>query len=132
MEEKQAIDLLKLGDLQGFETLIQLYYFQAVKTAYLIVQDREEAEDIVQTAFLHASEKIDQLVSDRFGPWFLRSVVNASIKVARKQKRQVSLDTEGVGEAQTLEEILDDRQPSPETQVEMGELSQAVWQALRQ
>jgi len=132
MEEQQAIRLLKDGDLKGLDLLIQLYYFRAVKTAYLIVQDRDEAEDIVQNAFLHACEKIDQLASDRFGPWFLRSVVNTSIKVARKQEKQISLNSETGEETQTLEDLLADRQPSPETQVEMVELSQEVWQALRQ
>lgn len=130
MEEQQAIDLLKEGDLQGLEPLIQLYYFQAVKAAYLIVQDRHEAEDIVQNTFLHAYEKIDQLAGNRFGPWFLRSVVNASIKVAQIQKSQISLSAESEGETQSMEDLLADQQPSPEITVEMGELSQQVWLAL--
>jgi RNA polymerase sigma-70 factor (ECF subfamily) len=132
MEEQQAVRLLKDGDLKGLDHLVQLYYFRAVKTAYLIVQDRDEAEDIVQNAFMHACEKIDQLASNRFGPWFLRSVVNTSIKVARKLAKQVSLNAETGDETLTLEDVLVDRQPSPETQVEMGELTQQVWQALRQ
>jgi RNA polymerase sigma-70 factor (ECF subfamily) len=132
MEEQHAIRLLKAGDLKGLDPLIQLYYFRAVKTAYLIVQYRDEAEDIVQNAFLHACKKINQLASDRFGPWFLRSVMHASIKVARKQKKLISLNTETDDEAQTLEDLLVDRQPSPETQVEKEELAQKVWQALRQ
>ena len=131
MEEQQAIRLLKQGDLQGLDTLTQLYYFRAVKSAYLIVQDRGEAEDIVQNAFLHACKKIDQLAADRFGPWFLRIVINTSLKVARKQKKQVSLSIETGEEAQTLEDLLVDRQPSPETQVETEELSQEIWQALQ-
>jgi hypothetical protein len=45
MDEQQAIRILKSGDLAGLDTLVQLYYFRAVKTAYLIVQGREEAED---------------------------------------------------------------------------------------
>jgi hypothetical protein len=45
MGEQQAIRILKSGDLAGLDTLVQLYYFRAVKTAYLIVQGREEAED---------------------------------------------------------------------------------------
>lgn len=130
MEEQQAIDLLKEGDLHGLEPLIQLYYFPAVKAAYLIVQDRYEAEDIVNNAFLHAYEKIDQLSANRFGPWFLRSVVNVSIKVAQKQKSQISLSVNTDGEAPSLEDLLADRQPSPETAVETGELSQQVGQAL--
>ena len=131
MDEQQAINLLKRGDLKGLDVLVPLYYTRAVKTAYLIVQDRDEAEDIVQNAFLHACEKISQLAADRFGPWFLRSVVNASIKAARRQKRQVSLSAQ-VGEApQALEDLLVDRQLSPEAQVETSELSQAVWRALQ-
>jgi RNA polymerase sigma-70 factor (ECF subfamily) len=130
MEEQQAINLLKEGYLNGLVPLIQLYYFQAVKAAYLIVQDRHEAEDIVQNAFLHAYEKINQLAADRFGPWFLRSVVNASIKVAQKQKAHVSLSNETEEGVLSLENMLADQQPSPETTVEMGELSQQVWQAL--
>ena len=132
MEEQQAICLLKRGDLQGLDTLIQLYYFRAVKTAYLIVQDRAEAEDIVQNAFLHACKKINQLASDRFGPWFLRSVINTSIKIAKKQKKQISLNTETENESQTLEDLLVDRLPSPETLVEKDELTQKIGQALQQ
>ena len=132
MEEQQAIRLLKGGDLKGLQPLIQLYYFRAVKSAYLIVQDRAEAEDIVQTAFLNACKKIHQLSSDRFGPWFLRSVIHTSVKVARKQKRQVSLNSETGYEAQTFEDLLADRQPSPETLLEMSESAQAIGQALQQ
>jgi RNA polymerase sigma-70 factor (ECF subfamily) len=131
MEESQAIDLLKQGNLRGLDTLVQQYYFRAVKTAYLIIQDRDEAEDVVQNAFLHAYEKIDQLRGEQFGPWFLRSVVNASIKAARKQKKQLSLSSEKEGEGQALAELLADRGPSPESQVEMDELVQAVRLALQ-
>jgi len=131
MEEHQAVQLLKKGDLQGLDTLVQLYYFRAVKTAYLILQDRAAAEDIVQNAFLHACEKIAQLSSDRFGPWFLRSVVNASLKAARRQKTQLSLSAEVDRDDQSLEDLLADQRPTPESQVEMDELAQEVRQALR-
>lgn len=130
MDEQQAIRILKGGDLAGLDTLTQLYYFRAVKTAYLIVQDRAEAEDIVQSAFVHAYHRIDQLASESFGPWFMRSVINAAIKAAQKQKRQVSLSAETGVEALSFEDLLIDQQPSPEVMVEMDELSQEVWQAL--
>lgn len=132
MDEQQAILLLKKGDLAGLDMLVQQYYFRAVKTAYLILQDRDEAEDIVQTAFLHACDKIDQLASDRFGPWFLRSVVHAAIKAGKKHSRQISLNAEKGAETQSFEDLLEDRRPSPEALVEISELSQEVWQALGQ
>ena len=129
MDEDQAIALLKEGNLLGLEVLVHQYYFQAVRASYLIIQDNSQAEDIVQTAFLNASRKIGQLSSGRFGPWFLRSVIHASIKAAEKQKRLISLDTDDE-EAQRLTKWLMDTNPSIEEMTETDELRQDVWNAL--
>ena len=128
MEEWQAIALLKSGDLNGLEMLVHQYYIQAVRASFLIVQDIHQAEDIVQASFLHASDKVEQLSSDRFGPWFLKMVVNASIRAARKQKRQVSLDDQE--ECRFLMEWLRDPLPSIEEIIETEEVRQKVWKAL--
>jgi RNA polymerase sigma-70 factor (ECF subfamily) len=84
MEERQAIARLQRGDIGGLEVLVKQYQVQAVQTACLIVQDKALAEDIVQNAFITVAEKIHQFDSQKpFAPWFLRSVVNASIKAAK-------------------------------------------------
>ncbi len=45
--------------------------------AYLIVRDRQLAEDIVEEAFLRVFDRIHQLNSrGLFGPWFLKIVIN--------------------------------------------------------
>ncbi len=112
------------------EALVQQYYFQAVRASYLIVQDTGQAEDIVQTAFINAKEKIGQLTSDRFGPWFLRSVIRASIKSDKKQKRFISLDADEEGEAQHLAAWLLDPNPPIEEMAETEELRRDVWIAI--
>lgn len=128
MDEPRAIALLKRGDLRGLEILVQAYYFPAVRAAYLILQDRDQAEDIVQSAFLHASEKIDQLTSDRFGPWFYRMVINAAIKAAGRQQRFVPLED---GDADfSLENWLVDPRPTPEDVLQAKEFQRTVWRAL--
>jgi RNA polymerase sigma-70 factor, ECF subfamily len=132
MDEAQAIALLKSGNLLGMEALVHQYYFQAVRASYLIVQDNSQAEDIVQTAFVNAGDKIGQLFSGRFGPWFLRSVINASLKAAEKQKRLISLDIEEEEEAQRLTKWLMDPNPSIEEMAETEELRQDVWNAIGQ
>jgi RNA polymerase sigma-70 factor, ECF subfamily len=130
MDEDQAIELLKSGNLLGLEALVHQYYFQAVRASYLIVQDNGQAEDIVQTAFLNAGDKIGQLSSNRFGPWFLSSVIHASIKVAEKQKRLISLDVEEEEEAHRFAKWLVDPNPSIEEMAETEELRQVVWNAI--
>lgn len=95
MEDPIAISRLKQGDLNGLESLVNRYQAQAVHAAYLIVYDRALAEDIAQTAFLKLVEKVHQFDEKRaFMPWFLRIVVNDALKIAKKQKLQVSLDEE--------------------------------------
>jgi RNA polymerase sigma-70 factor (ECF subfamily) len=128
MEEWQAIAQLKSGDLNGLEMLVRRYYFQGVRASFLIIQDIHQAEDIVQATFLHASEKIEQLSSDRFGPWFLKMVVNASIRAAKRQKRQISLDEQE--DCRFLMEWLTDPCPSIEEIIETDEMRQKVWKAL--
>lgn len=130
MDESSAIALLKEGNLLGLEVLVRQYYFQAVRVSYLIIQDNSQAEDIVQAAFLNASDKIEQLSSSSFGPWFLRSVIHASIKFAEKQKRFISLDTDDEEKNQQITKWLMDTNVSIEEMVETEELRQDVWNAL--
>ena len=93
MDDQTAISRLKQGDLYGLGTLVSRYQAQAVHAAYLIVYDRPQAEDVVQTAFVKVAERIQQFDDKRpFAPWFLRIVVNDALKLARKHKRNVSLE----------------------------------------
>jgi RNA polymerase sigma-70 factor (ECF subfamily) len=131
MEERQAIARLQRGDLIGLEVLIKRYQVQAVHAAALIVQDKAIAEDIVQDAFITAAEKIHQFDPQRpFGPWFFRSVVNASIKAAERQSQLVSLEDKQEGDDVTLGDLLTDPQPQPEEWFEQEEVHIKVWRAL--
>ena len=128
LEEKLAIARLKQGDLDGMEALVKRYQVQAVSAAFLVVRDLKLAEDIVQDAFIRAAEKIDQFDESRpFGAWFLRSVINASVKAAKRQKRFVPLDDE---ETSQVADWLVDPDPRPELIVETEETRKMVWKAL--
>jgi RNA polymerase sigma-70 factor, ECF subfamily len=131
LEEKLAIARLKQGDLNGMETLVKRYQVRAVSAAFLIVRDPQLAEDLVHDAFLRAAEKIDQFdESQPFGAWFLRSVVNAALKAAKRQKRFIPLDEPQTGETSSIAEWLMDPHPNPELIVETQETRQTVWKVL--
>jgi len=140
VDESQAIAALKRGEVSGLETLVRRYQLRAIRAAYLIVHDRALAEDLVQTAFLRAYDRIGQFDEARpFAPWFLRSVVNDAVKAATRRGRQVSLDAplagaNGVSDegAAALAELLADPGPDPETLAEAAERREAVWRALEQ
>jgi RNA polymerase sigma-70 factor (ECF subfamily) len=131
MDEQEAIARIKRGDVTGLEELVLLYQARAVHTAYLIVQDSPTAEDIVQGAFLQAYEKIDQFDDQRsFGPWFLRSVVNASIKVVNQQRQYVTIDEDEDDDSLQIIEQLADPRPGPEDIAAQAEMRRTVIQAM--
>jgi RNA polymerase sigma factor (sigma-70 family) len=114
MDDLIAISLLKQGDLGGLEALVTRYQVQAVQAAYMLVQDHALAEDIAQSAFIKAAERIHQFDEQRpFAPWFFRIVMNDALKVAEKQKRSLSLEDPDEATAH-LAEWLTDPSPRPE------------------
>ena len=132
MEDQIAISLLKQGDLNGLETLVSRYQVQAVRAAYLILYDRSLAEDVVQTAFVEAAQRIHQFDDGRpFGPWFSRIVVNDALKIAKKQKRSVSLDKHLDDSTVQLAKWLADPDPNPEQLVEQKETRQVILKAIQ-
>jgi RNA polymerase sigma-70 factor (ECF subfamily) len=127
--EEVAVARLKGGDIRGLQTLVRLYQSQAIRASYLISYDRALAEDVVQAAFLRAYEQIGRFdASRRFGPWFLRSVVNDTLNAVTR-RRTVSLDSaqEGV----ELPELTLAEEYGPEAQVEAAETREAVWAVMQ-
>lgn len=131
MEEREAVERLKQGNLVGMEYLVRAHQLRAVRAAYLITRDDAMAKDIVQQSFLRAVECIGQFDASRpFAPWFLRIVTNAAVKAAVQAAREVPLDEPRGVDAETLAEQLPADDPGPEAQLEDGEMRQALWSAL--
>ena len=129
MDEHQAIQRLKHGDISGLEFLVACHQVKAVRTAYLITRDLGLAEDVVQDCFLHAFHSIRGFDTTRpFEPWFLRSVVNAAVKVMQKSARQVRV---GEGADESVFAELAARVESVESQVESIEVQNQIWDAMQ-
>jgi RNA polymerase sigma-70 factor, ECF subfamily len=93
MDEQTAIQRLKNGDIGGLEYLVHRFQARAVRTAYLIVQDASLAEDVAQDCFIQAYRGIDSFDPGRpFEPWFLKIIVHAAVKAARKAAKQTGFD----------------------------------------
>lgn len=132
MDEKQAIRRLKRGDIGGLAALVRLYQARAVHAAYLITWDVALAEDVAQDVFLQVYKSIDHFDLDRpFAPWFMRSVMNAAVRAARRNRRDLSLDIFDADDAcAAFADLFSDPGPDPDHAVEMNEIEQAVEQAL--
>jgi len=136
MNETEAITQLKKGKIAGLQLLVEMYQVDAIQAASLITGDRAIAEDIVQSAFVRVFDKIGGFDETRpFRPWFLRMVVNDSIKAAVQQNSQVSLKDDG--ENDDVDEdykfvlrTLIENTREPEEAVEKEELVREMRQAI--
>jgi RNA polymerase sigma-70 factor (ECF subfamily) len=92
-EERSAVALLQHGDISGLETLVRVYHARSVRCAYLVTQDLDAAQDVVQSAFIRAYERIGQFDARRpFGPWFWKGVLRDAVKAANRRSRSVPFD----------------------------------------
>lgn len=130
IDEFKAIKRLKQGDIGGLETLVSQYQVKAVRTAYLITREVGLAEDVVQDCFVQAYRSIRKFDSSRpFEPWFMRSVVNAAVKVMQRSARQVEM---GDDTDESLFAEIAARVESVEEQVESIEVQNQIWDAMQE
>ena len=124
MNDKEAVRRIRRGDSSGLEALVMRYQVEAARVAYLITRDRQLADDVMQTAFVLAYERIEQYDPSRpFPPWFFRIVTNAALKALRHDRRALDADVD-------LAELLPDSSPGPEEALSAAEVARRVWEAL--
>lgn len=92
---EELIKLCKTGKQQAQLEIYNRYYKAMYNTAFRIVKNSYEAEDIMQDSFLTAFTKIESLKDDAtFGSWLKRIVTNNSIYHYKKNSKynEVPLD----------------------------------------
>ena len=94
-DETPLVALAQKGDEQAFTTLVQHYERKIYRIAKNITQNDEDAEDVLQDAFLKAYEHLPTFQGNsKFYTWIVRIAVNEALMKLRKRKgdRFVSLD----------------------------------------
>ncbi len=89
------VDACLSGDRKAFGMLVEKYGKQMFNTAYRMVNDREDAMDATQSAFVKAYEKLDAFDSTyRFFSWLYRILVNESLNILNHRNRFDPLDSD--------------------------------------
>src|SRR5579871_5092562 len=126
-DEAVLVSAAKAGDTGAFEELVNRYERKIFRLGMNITQNREDAEDVMQDAFLKSYQNLDRFQGDsRFYTWLVRIAVNeALMKLRKRRPNQVSLDeplTDKDGEDSVFREIVD-WGPSPEKKFAQTELN---------
>jgi len=132
-DEAAIVARARLGDAKAFSELLRRYEGKIFRLALHITQNREDAEDVLQEAFLKAYEHLDQFQGQsKFYTWIVRIAVNQALMKLRKRKsdRSVSLDeTIDTGEDTVAREIAA-WDENPEQRYSREELNQILSSAV--
>jgi RNA polymerase sigma-70 factor, ECF subfamily len=124
-DELELVERARKGDAGSFSVLLRRYEGKIFRLAMNITQNREDAEDVLQEAFLKAYEHLDQFQGNsRFYTWIVRIAVNQALMKLRKRRsdRAVSLDEQiDTGEDTVVREIAA-WDPDPEERFSREEL----------
>jgi len=85
-DEASLVEAVQGGDAGAFDELVRHYLERAYAVALSILGVPQDAEDAVQTAFLRALERIDQLrPGSPFGPWFYSVLRSTALNLRRRE-----------------------------------------------
>lgn len=92
VDDSELVERVRAGDLAAFDLIVTRHMKRAYSVAYRLLGQREDAEDLVQDAFMTALEKIDTFTAGRsFSPWFYRILVNRGLN-SRKSRSLRRMD----------------------------------------
>ncbi|HEY8485695.1 MAG TPA: sigma-70 family RNA polymerase sigma factor [Longimicrobiales bacterium] len=121
MTDALLVERVRRGEVEAYGELVRRHMRRAFSIAYRIVRHREDAEDVVQDAFVRALERLDTLKRGRpFHPWFYRIVVNRALSCWRSRavRAAEAVPEEAVGDS------------TPEGDAERSELRRRLAEAL--
>jgi RNA polymerase sigma-70 factor (ECF subfamily) len=124
-DELSLVQAAKKGDVGAFGELVKRYDRNVFRIALHITQNREDAEDVVQDAFLKAYENLEQFQGQsKFYTWLVRIAVNEALMKLRRRRpeRMVSLDQDVQTEEDSMPREVADWSPNPEQLYNQAEL----------
>ncbi|MBZ5533889.1 MAG: sigma-70 family RNA polymerase sigma factor [Acidobacteriia bacterium] len=134
--ELALVQAAKKGDLEAFSELVKRYDRNVFRIAQHITHNEEDAQDVVQDAFLKAYTNLEQFQGNsKFYTWLVRIAVNEALMRLRKRRndRTVSLDEDVETEDGSMPREVADWSPNPEQlygQSELGDILKKTIQGL--
>jgi RNA polymerase sigma-70 factor (ECF subfamily) len=116
-DELALVQQAKEGDLEAFSELVRRYDRNIFRIAQHITHNEEDAQDVVQDAFLKAYQNLEQFQGNsKFYTWLVRIAVNEALMKLRKRRndRTVSIDEDVETDEGTMPREVADWSPNPE------------------
>lgn len=115
------------GDEAAYHALYSRHAAQIYRLAYGLLQNKEDAEEVLQDSFEYAFRKLASYDSSKsaFSTWLYRITVSR----CRNKRRRKWLPTVPMSLMSHIG-IKDENAPMPDEKAELSELQRAIWAAL--
>ena len=123
LSDAETIQQVLGGNSGMFELLMRRYNERVYRAARAIVRDEQEAEDVMQQAYVNAFTHLRQFNgSAQFSTWLTRIAINEALARVRRLGRYQTFDDD----VSDVELVASESAHSPERQAFSGELRQLL------
>jgi len=128
-DQRLIADCLE-GRTEAFGQLVCRYQDRLYNTVFRLVENPEDARDVVQDAFLSAYQSLGSFKGEaQFFTWLYRIAINTAITLKRKQRVVLALKT-GKSDSASSEPLDQSEFSRPEHAMESAEQNQRIQTAL--
>jgi RNA polymerase sigma-70 factor, ECF subfamily len=121
--DRELLVRVRGGERDAFGRIVERYLPRAMALGMRLLRHREDAEDLVQDAFLSALQHIDSFdLSRPFWPWLSRIIVNRGLDLSASRTFRAT---------DSLTEDVSDSRPSPAESAERSEIRDEFHRTLR-
>ena len=118
VSDEQLVERVRRGETELYELLMRRYNQRLYRVATSVLRNPEEAEDVVQEAFVRAYTHLDQFLGTaRFSTWLTKIAVYESLARLRQRNRITDDGASAGPEKPGIMESLKSAMPGPEEQL---------------
>lgn len=131
VEDIQIVAQVLEGDTGAFSALVQRHHERVYRTAYSLVGDLDEADDLAQEAFIKAFRALRRFRGQsRFSTWLHRIAVNCCLDYLQSKHRRNFVSLDDYRENWHAPRIWMGRAKNADVRVERRELQEILERAL--
>ncbi len=133
MDDYHLVKEIVRGNDLAFSALIKKYQKLVYATAYKLVRNIHDAEDICQEVFLSAYKNINLIKNkDDLSGWFFRTACNKSLSLLRKKRP--GFYATGISKEKENTDFPNEAEPverkTPDLELEQKELNEEIFKAI--
>jgi RNA polymerase sigma-70 factor (ECF subfamily) len=131
-DETTWVAAARAGNVSCFEELVRRSEARIFRLAIHIMKNQEDAEDVMQEAFIKAYQHLGEFRGhSRFSSWLTRIAVNEALqKLRRWQPHQLSLDETPDTIEYVMPREVEAWEPTPEQRYAQAELRRIISEAI--